>query len=91
MRTKKGIVTSAKRDKTVTVAVHSYKAHPKYVKRYRTTQKFQAHDEQNTLKEGDEVTIYETRPLSKTKRWTTRNPGASQDAASSERDEASSY
>lgn len=78
MRIKKGIITSAKRNKTVTVAVHTYKTHPKYIKRYRTTQKFQAHDENNNYKEGDEVTIYETRPLSKTKRWTTRNPGVSQ-------------
>ena len=85
MRTKKGIVTSAKRDKTITVTVHTYKTHSKYMKRYRTSQKFQAHDPENTYKEGDEVTVYETRPLSKTKRWTTCGPGERQNNASSER------
>jgi len=74
MRSKKGIVTSKSGDKSIVVAVHTYKQHPKYKKRYRVTAKFHAHDEVNMYKEGDEVTIYETRPLSKLKRWTVDAP-----------------
>ncbi|MGB2110384.1 MAG: 30S ribosomal protein S17 [Patescibacteria group bacterium] len=69
MRTKKGVVTSTKMDKTIVVSVHTYKSHEKYKKRYRVTNKFYAHDENNTCSEGDIVTIKETRPLSKLKRW----------------------
>lgn len=70
MRTKKGIVTSDKMDKTLVVTVHSYKTHPKYKKRYRVSKKYYVDDPQKKHKMGDEVTIYETRPLSKLKRWT---------------------
>ncbi|QFR38637.1 30S ribosomal protein S17 [Candidatus Gracilibacteria bacterium 28_42_T64] len=69
MRTKKGIVTSSKMDKTIVVSVESYKSHAKYKKRFRVTSKFYAHDEKNSCSEGDIVTIKETRPLSKLKRW----------------------
>lgn len=69
MRTKKGAVTSAKMDKTIVISVHTYKIHPKYKKRFRVTKKFHAHDENNTCVEWDIVTIKETRPLSKLKRW----------------------
>jgi small subunit ribosomal protein S17 len=69
MRTKKGVVTSAKMDKTIVVSVHSYKSHAKYKKRYRVTTKFYAHDENNVCSEGDIVTIKETKPSSKLKRW----------------------
>lgn len=69
MRTKKGLVTSDKMDKTVVVSVHTYKSHPKYKKRYRITKKFYAHDEDNSCKEWDVVVIAETRPTSKLKRW----------------------
>ncbi|MDF1682433.1 MAG: 30S ribosomal protein S17 [Patescibacteria group bacterium] len=69
MRTKKGIVTSAKMDKTVVVSVHTYKSDSKYKKRYRVTKKFYAHDDTNTYAEGDLVTIKETKPTSKLKRW----------------------
>jgi len=70
MRTKKGIVTSNKMDKTIVVSVDTYKNDPKYKKKYRITKKFYANDENNSSKEGDIVTIKETSPLSKTKRWT---------------------
>lgn len=76
MRTKTGIVTSAKNDKTIVVQVDTYKSHPKYKKRYKVSQKFHAHDEQNQYKENDTVTIYECRPLSKLKRWTVNNPSS---------------
>lgn len=69
MRLKKGIVSSSKMDKTIVVTVDAYKSHPKYKKRFKVTKKFYAHDEENKFKEGDVVTIKETRPLSKLKRW----------------------
>lgn len=70
MRTKKGIVTSAKANKTVVVTVHARKMHPVLGKAYRVSKKFHAHDEENVCKEGDEVLIAEGRPISKLKRWT---------------------
>jgi small subunit ribosomal protein S17 len=74
MRIKKGTVTSDKMDKTIVVTVHSYKTHPKYKKRYRVSKKYYVDDPNNTFKTGEEVTIYETRPLSKLKRWTVEQP-----------------
>jgi small subunit ribosomal protein S17 len=68
-KTRTGIVTSDKMDKTITVAVVNRKSHPVYGKTLTTTVKLKAHDEQNDAKEGDTVEIMETRPLSKTKRW----------------------
>ena len=64
-----GKVVSDKMDKTVTVAVETLVAHPIYKKRYKTTTKFKAHDENNECGVGDLVKIMETRPLSKDKRW----------------------
>jgi len=61
-------------DKTLVVQVHTYKMHPKYKKRFRTSKKFYAHNPENKFQIGDEVTIYETRPLSKLKRWTVIAP-----------------
>ncbi len=56
-------------DKTIVVSVDTYKSHPKYHKKYKVTKKFYAHDENNTANVGDTVTINESRPLSKSKRW----------------------
>ena len=64
-----GTVVSAKNDKTITVAIESYRKHPLYGKRVKYTKKIAAHDEQNIAKVGDVVEIMETRPLSKTKRY----------------------
>jgi len=64
-----GTVISASMDKTVVVEVESLKAHPVYKKRYRTTKKYYVHDEENQCNPGDRISISETRPLSKTKRW----------------------
>lgn len=80
MRSKKGIVTSSKMDQTIVVTVHSYKSHPKYKKRYRVSKKFYAHDAENKYKEGDKVEIYECKPMSKLKRWTTVKPQAEAEA-----------
>lgn len=69
MRTITGTVVSNKMDKTIVVSVDTYKSHEKYHKKYKVTKKFYAHDENNTCNIGDVVTISESRPLSKLKRW----------------------
>ena len=68
-KTKLGRVVSNKMDKTVVVAVESYRAHPVYKRKVRRIKKFKSHDEQNACRVGDVVRIEETRPLSKEKRW----------------------
>ncbi|MDD5551997.1 MAG: 30S ribosomal protein S17 [Candidatus Pacebacteria bacterium] len=65
----KGRVVSDKMQKTVVVEIERAVYHPKYKKRYFISKKYKAHDEDNKFKEGDEVTIEETRPQSKDKRW----------------------
>ncbi len=75
MRSKQGLVSSAKSDKTIVVEVHSYKNHPKYKKRYRVSKKFHVHNPENKAFEiGDTVTFYETKPISKLKKWTIVTP-----------------
>ena len=64
-----GKVVSDKMDKTIVVAVETYKKHDLYHKRIKYTKKFKAHDENNQAKIGDIVKIMETRPLSKDKRF----------------------
>ena len=64
-----GKVVSAANDKTITVLVETYKKHPKYGKRVKSSKKYCAHDETNKAKVGDIVRIVETRPISKTKRF----------------------
>lgn len=64
-----GKVVSDKMDKTIVVAVETYKKHSLYHKRIKYTKKFKAHDENNEAKIGDTVRIMETRPISKDKRW----------------------
>ncbi len=68
-KTRTGIVTSSKRDKTITVSVERRIQHPLYGKFIKRHKKLTSHDEKNEANEGDLVTIMETRPLSKTKRW----------------------
>ncbi|MBK8443867.1 MAG: 30S ribosomal protein S17 [Sphingobacteriales bacterium] len=68
-KTRVGIVTSNKADKTITVSIERKERHPLYGKFIKKTKKFHAHDEKNECNEGDTVRITETRPLSKTKRW----------------------
>lgn len=74
MRTKTGQVVSTKMDNTVVIRVDRYEAHPIYKKKRRISQKFYAHDTEGKVKEGDTITIYESKPLSKLKRWTTEKP-----------------
>ncbi len=64
-----GIVVSDKMDKTITVVVESYKKSPLYGKRVKRMKKYHVHDEEGLAGVGDKVTIAETRPLSKTKRF----------------------
>jgi len=64
-----GEVVSDKMNKTRVVQVRSASRHSKYHKIVRTARKFKVHDEENSSKQGDSVSILETRPLSKDKRW----------------------
>ena len=64
-----GVVSSNKMDKTITVNVERKVKHPLYGKFLKKTTKFHAHDEKNECSIGDTVKIMETRPMSKTKRW----------------------
>ena len=66
---RKGVVVSKSGAKTVKVAVSYRERHPVYGKIVTRTKKYHAHDEDDTAKVGDKVTIMETRPLSATKRW----------------------
>jgi small subunit ribosomal protein S17 len=68
-KTKVGIVSSDKMEKTITVAVEESRRHSLYGKSTKISKKFMAHDENNEAHIGDKVRIMETRPLSKGKRW----------------------
>ena len=68
-KTRQGTVVSDDMDKTVVVLVERQLAHPLYGKRITRRSRFYAHDEANDYRVGDVVTIEETRPLSKQKRW----------------------
>ncbi|MBO5052401.1 MAG: 30S ribosomal protein S17 [Clostridia bacterium] len=64
-----GRVVSNKMDKTIVVAIEDNVRHPKYGKIIKRTVKISAHDAENQCNIGDKVSVMETRPLSKTKRW----------------------
>ncbi len=68
-KTRTGVVSSNKMDKTITVKVERKIKHPLYGKFLKKTTSFHAHDEKNECSIGDTVKIMESRPLSKTKRW----------------------
>jgi len=68
-KTRVGLVTSSKMDKSITVSIERKIQHPIYGKSLKRTKKFVAHDEENTCNEGDTVKIMETRPMSKRKKW----------------------
>jgi small subunit ribosomal protein S17 len=65
-----GVVVSDKQDKTVVVSVERQVMHPVYKKIVKKSKKFAAHDENNQFKVGDQVSIIESKPYSKTKTWT---------------------
>ena len=64
---KKGTVVSDKMAKTIVVAVTEFKTHPKYRKKYKSTNRYKVHDEDNKYKIGDIVEIVPTKPMSKEK------------------------
>ncbi len=68
-KTRSGRVVSVKMDKTAVVAVETLWRHPLYKKTVKRMVKYQAHDESNKCRMGDEVSIIETRPFSRQKRW----------------------
>ncbi|WP_295118877.1 30S ribosomal protein S17 [uncultured Chitinophaga sp.] len=68
-KTRIGVVSSNKADKTISVSVERKVKHPIYGKFVKKTTKFMAHDEKNECSIGDTVKIMETRPLSKNKCW----------------------
>ena len=68
-RIMQGVVVSDKMDRTVVVNVERKFPHPLYKKYIKRSKRYHAHDENNTHKVGDTVSIQECRPLSKTKRW----------------------
>ena len=70
VRTLTGKVVSDKMDKSIVVLIERRVQHPLYGKLIRRSTKLHAHDENNTAKAGDVVTIKESRPISKTKAWT---------------------
>lgn len=69
MRRLRGTVVSDKMKKTVVVRVDWLKKHPKYLKYYRVSTRFKAHDENGEYRAGDLVVVEETSPRSKDKRW----------------------
>ncbi|KMQ51394.1 30S ribosomal protein S17p (S11e) [Chitinispirillum alkaliphilum] len=64
-----GVVVSSSMEKSVVVSIERQLKHSKYGRTIRLKKKYIAHDEQNDCKVGDKVKIFETRPLSKLKRW----------------------
>ena len=68
-KTRVGLVTSDKMDKTIVVSIVDNVKHPLYGKIVKRTYKLKAHDENNECKVGDRVRVMETRPWSKDKRW----------------------
>ena len=68
-KTRIGVVSSNKMEKTCTVKIERRLKHPIYGKFVKSTKKFKAHDEKNETDIGDLVKIMETKPLSKNKRW----------------------
>ena len=70
---RQGVVISNKMDKTVVVLVEQLIQHPVYKKYIRSRTKYKAHDPENRCRIGDQVSIVETRPLSREKRWRVQN------------------
>ena len=69
VKRREGVVVSAKMSKTVVVEIDHLLEHPTYGKRMRRQQRIMAHDESGQCGEGDKVSIVETHPLSRLKRW----------------------
>ncbi|MCL2638965.1 MAG: 30S ribosomal protein S17 [Oscillospiraceae bacterium] len=68
-KTRVGVVTSDKMDKSIVIAIKDNIRHPLYKKIIKRTIKLKAHDEKNECGVGDKVEVMETRPISKDKHW----------------------
>lgn len=68
-KVRQGVVVSTAGEKTCVVRIEERKKHPLYGKMITMSKKLHAHDEENACGVGDTVTVMETRPLSKLKRW----------------------
>lgn len=68
-QTLQGIVVSDKMEKTIVVEITMRKLHPLYKKYVTSSKRIKAHDEKNDAHIGDTVTVVESRPLSRDKRW----------------------
>ena len=68
-KTREGLVTSNKMQKTIVVRITRLVRHPVYNRVMKQVSSFKAHDETNQAKIGDWVKIMETRPISRDKRW----------------------
>lgn len=68
-RSFEGVVVSDKMDKTIVVVVERLKIHPIYKKKYKVSNRYKVHDENNQAEVGNTVRFEECRPLSKDKRW----------------------
>jgi len=66
---KKGVIVAKRGDKTVIISVHTFKTHAKYQKKYQSTKRYKAHDEENKCQVGDKVEIVACRPMSKDKKY----------------------
>lgn len=75
-RVLQGVVVSDKCDKTVVVKVERRFTHPLFKKTVRRSKNYKAHDESNLVKVGETVSIQESRPISKHKRWVVLNDAA---------------
>ncbi|MDX1932082.1 MAG: 30S ribosomal protein S17 [Capsulimonadales bacterium] len=68
-KTRVGVVSSSKMEKTIVVSVQTLKQHPLYGRTVKRTTRFKAHDPNNECGEGDTVEIMECRPISREKNW----------------------
>jgi small subunit ribosomal protein S17 len=68
-KSRQGVVTSDRADKTITVRIDLARRHRRYEKIVRTSTTLHVHDERNDAHIGDTVVVRECRPLSRTKRW----------------------
>lgn len=64
-----GVVVSDAMDKTIVVAVNTFKTHKKYLKKFNSTKKYKVHDPENKYKVGDKVSLQSCRPISKDKKF----------------------
>ena len=82
----RGVVVSDTQNKTVVVKVERRFTHPLFKKTVRRTKNYHAHDENNVFKVGQQVSIEESRPVSKLKRWKVLDDGQTASAATADKE-----